>query len=305
MNYQEPRQDSYSATWPEASTGLRSVAVVVTTKDARLVLARAALLPLAPGARVDILMKHGADSSGSLGATLGPSGERLAARLQAVRGRLSLVNLSADQEMTTAVERYSEQHRPQLVIIEREPKGGLHLLLSSTPEKLARHGQLPVLIVRLPAERPYQHVMVGVDYSQVSHDALELALRMKEPGTGRVDVIHLYDTSYALVMHQVGAPAGKLVSYYRKRLHEAEATLRDFLKPHLEGGANLHLLLRSGDPHAELEEAAREQGSELLVLGKHAKQGLGHTLVGSVAEASVRRVQCDILIVPEAKRAWH
>jgi nucleotide-binding universal stress UspA family protein len=281
------------------------VAVVASTENAQLALARAALLPLAPEARVDVLFKHGADRSGGLSTRLGPSGEHLAARLQAARGRLSLISLSADENTTGAVERYCAQHRPELVIIEREPKGGLHRLLGSTPEKLARHGHFPILIVQRPAERPYQRVMVGIDYSQVSHDALELALRLKEPGTEPVDVIHFYDTSYSLVMHQAGAPAEKLVSYYKKMHLEAEATLRDFLKPRLEGRANLHLLLKSGDPHAELEEAAREQGSELLVMGKHAKQGLGHTLLGSVAEACLRRAGCDVLIVPEAKPAWH
>ena len=304
MNHQEPRQDPSSAL-PVVPQGLRSMAVVATTEGAQRALARAALMRLAPGARVDVLMTHGVERPGPLGGRLGPSGERLAARLQAEKGHLSLINLSADEDMTAAVERYSEQHRPELVIIAREHKGVLPRLLGSIPEKLARHGRVPVLIVQLPAERPYRRVLVGVDYSQVSHAALALALRMKEPGAEPVDVLHCYDTSYSLVMHLAGAPTGQLVSYYKKNLLEAEATLRDFLKPHLGGGAHLHLLLKSEDPRAELEKAAREQGTELLVMGKHSRQGLGHTLLGSVAESCLRRVECDVLIVPHAKPTLH
>jgi nucleotide-binding universal stress UspA family protein len=305
MNHQEPRQESSSVPGPEAARGLRSVAVVATAEGAQRALTRAALLDLAPEARVDVLIQHGEERSGSLGARLGPAGERLKARLQAARGRLSLISLSADKDTTAAVERYCEQHRPELVIIAREPKGVLSRLLGSTPEKLARHGQVPILIVQLPAEHPYRRVLVGIDYSQASHGVLELALRMKAPGAEPVDVLHCYDTSYSLVMHQTGAHAGQLVSYYEKHLLEAEATLRDFLKPTLAGGANLHLLVKSGDPRAELEAAAREQGTELLVVGKHARQGLGHTLLGSVAESSLRRAECDVLIVPQAAPTWH
>jgi nucleotide-binding universal stress UspA family protein len=305
MNHQELRQESSSAKRPAASQGLRSLVVVAESRDAQRALNRAALLGLAPEAHVAILMQHVTGLSGSMEARLGPSGERLAAQLQATGGHLSLISLSAHEDMTAAVERYSEQHRPELVLIAREPKGLLARMIGATPEKLARHGQVPILITQLPAQHPYRHILVGIDYSEVSHGALELALRLKGPHAETVDVVHCYDASYALVMHQTDASSDQLAAYYAERHNQAEAKLRDFLRPHLGDGVDLHPLVRAGDPRVELEEAAREEGAELLVVGKRAKQGLGHTLLGSVAEANLRRAGCDVLVVPQARPARH
>lgn len=304
MNHQEPRQDSISVVRSAAARGLRSVAVVAEAEEAQRALERAALLNLAPEARVAILMRRGAGSSGPLGARLGPSGERLAARLQATGGHLSLISLSADEDVTAAVERCGEEHRPELVILAREPRGLLARLFGATPEKVARHGHVPILLTQLPAKHPYRRVLVGIDYSEASHQALEMALRLKEPGPEALHVLHCHDTGYALVMHVAGASAGQMVEYYRDEHAQAEATLRDFLRPYLDGGANLHPLVRPGDPRVELEAAAHEQGAELLVVGKRDKHGLGHTLLG-VAEASMRRAGCDVLIVPHTRPAWH
>lgn len=295
-NHQEPQQERSPVTRPQSSWSLRSVAVLVEAGNARCALERASLLHLAPEARVAILMRQGADLTGG---GLAPSEERLAARLQAVGGRLSRIDLSTDEDMMAAFSRCCEQYGPELVIIAREPRGVLARLLGDTPEKLARHGRVPVLVTRLPAKAPYRRVLVGIDYSEVSREALELALRLTEPEAGALDVLHCHDASYALVLHHAGASSEQLAAYYRRMYTEDEAKLRAFLEPYLEHGADLHALVRSGDPRAELERAAHEQGSELLVLGKRARQGLGHSLLGSVAEASLRRAECDVLVVPQ------
>lgn len=299
MNHQEPRQDFISVKRPAAPEGLRGVAVIAEAGDARRALARAALLNLAPEARVAVLMKHGPEQPGPVADRLGPAGELLAARLQRVGGHLSLISLSEGEDTAQAVASYNEQHRPELVIIAHQPKGLLASLLGSMPEKLARQGHVPVLFTQLPAQRPYRRVLVGIDYSRVCHSALALALRLKEPGSGPVDVLNCYDSGYALVLHQTGAAAEQLVDYYARQHAKAETALRAFLQPHLAQAADLRLMVRSGDPRAELEEAERELGTELLVVGRHTKQGLGYTLLGSVAEASLRRARCDVLVVPE------
>jgi nucleotide-binding universal stress UspA family protein len=296
-HHQEPQQEFSSFTRPRSFRGLRSVAVLVEARNARCALERASLLHLAPEARVAVLMRQGADLTRG---ALAPSEARLAARLQSVGGRLSRIDLSTDEDMAAAFSRYCEQYGPELAVLAREPRGVIARLLGDTPEKLARHGRVPVLVTRLPAKDPYRRVLVGIDYSEVSREALELALCLTKPEAGALDVLHCHDASYALVLHQAGASSEQLVAYYRRMYTEAEVKLRAFLGPYLEHGADLHTLVRAGDPRAELEHAAREQGTELLVIGKRARQGLGHSLLGSVAEACLRRAECDVLVVPQA-----
>ena len=39
-------------------------------------------------------------------------------------------------------------------------------------------------------------------------------------------------------------------------------------------------------------------GADLIVMGTHGRTGLAHLLLGSVAEATLRRAPCPVLTVP-------
>ncbi|HXV50076.1 MAG TPA: universal stress protein, partial [Candidatus Binatia bacterium] len=52
------------------------------------------------------------------------------------------------------------------------------LLLGTTAERVVRKGDRPVLVVKRAADAPYRRVVVGVDFSEDSRYALELALRL-------------------------------------------------------------------------------------------------------------------------------
>ena len=74
----------------------------------------------------------------------------------------------------------------------------------------------------------------------------------------------------------------------RERL--AEVTPTDASVPHR------HLLLY-GDPISQIVHAAEEQRVDMIVMGTHGRTGLTRLLMGSVAEAVVRRAACPVLIV--------
>jgi nucleotide-binding universal stress UspA family protein len=57
-----------------------------------------------------------------------------------------------------------------------------------------------------------------------------------------------------------------------------------------------HKLL-SGDPATAIVEAAAEEKADLIVIGTHGRTGLTRLLMGSVAEAVVRRATCPVLTV--------
>lgn len=54
-----------------------------------------------------------------------------------------------------------------------------------------------------------------------------------------------------------------------------------------------------GDPAAEIVRLAEEEGVDLIVLGTHGRTGLRRLLMGSVAEAIVRRANCRVLTIKE------
>jgi len=52
-----------------------------------------------------------------------------------------------------------------------------------------------------------------------------------------------------------------------------------------------------GDPATAIVEAAQQEGADFIVMGTHGRTGLTRLLMGSVAEAIVRKAQCPVLTV--------
>ncbi|MEX0792977.1 MAG: universal stress protein [Pirellulaceae bacterium] len=72
----------------------------------------------------------------------------------------------------------------------------------------------------------------------------------------------------------------------KRMLHEVKPT--DPEVPH-----EYHLL--TGDPAAGIVRLADEEKVDMIVLGTHGRTGLLHMLIGSTAEAIVRRANCPVL----------
>ena len=57
--------------------------------------------------------------------------------------------------------------------------------------------------------------------------------------------------------------------------------------------------LTMGDPAGEIVRIAADEGAEMIVLGTHGRTGMTRLLMGSVAEAIVRRAPCPVLVYRE------
>ena len=57
--------------------------------------------------------------------------------------------------------------------------------------------------------------------------------------------------------------------------------------------------LTMGDPAGEVVRLAEEEHADMIVLGTHGRTGLTRLLMGSVAEAIVRRAPCPVLVYRE------
>ena len=58
--------------------------------------------------------------------------------------------------------------------------------------------------------------------------------------------------------------------------------------------------LTMGDPAGEIVRIAADERAEMIVLGTHGRTGMTRLLMGSVAEAIVRRAPCPVLVYREA-----
>ena len=96
-----------------------------------------------------------------------------------------------------------------------------------------------------------------------------------------------------------------------KLMEETEVPLRQHLGHELEGmakrysthGVEVLAHLAEGLPYEEINERAADLDADLIVIGTHGRTGLGHLLLGSIAEKIVRNSRVPVCTVrsPAAK----
>lgn len=59
--------------------------------------------------------------------------------------------------------------------------------------------------------------------------------------------------------------------------------------------------LATGDPATEIVRRAKEEDVDLIVMGTHGRTGIRRMLMGSVAEAVVRRAECPVFSFKEPR----
>jgi nucleotide-binding universal stress UspA family protein len=62
-------------------------------------------------------------------------------------------------------------------------------------------------------------------------------------------------------------------------------------------GVKADTILVTGNPAAEIINAAEERGTELIVVGVRGQHAFERFIVGSIAERLVRHAPCDVLVV--------
>ena len=78
---------------------------------------------------------------------------------------------------------------------------------------------------------------------------------------------------------------------------EAITLLSDGVGLNSQASRPVHLATRIGPPNEEITTYAENKDVSVIVMGTHGRRGLAHLVVGSVAEAVVRKAGCPVLTV--------
>jgi nucleotide-binding universal stress UspA family protein len=274
------------------------------------ILARVALLPLAPRARVTLL--HVVPSS------LPPHAQRQAKRDakkalaeealhlgSSLPREVSIVPIVSVGAAASEIAARSAETNAEMIVMGRT--GGRSLrdtLLGSTAERILRRTQLPVLVVRRPARTAYHRPAVALDFDEAAGAALAQFLEVVPPPRPRVIVIHAYDPLYH--RHIYPSLLDEDATEYRDHFkHEAVREIRKLLAKALahanvrsEDAPTWMTHVRHGSPTTIITKATKTADSDLLVLGTHGHAGVAYVFLGTVAGEVLREVSCDVLVVP-------
>lgn len=137
-------------------------------------------------------------------------------------------------------------------------------------------------------------LLVPLDFSPPSFRAYHYARALAECFGGELALLHVIPPSvlpewgYAHLARR----DGRLKISARQKLEE-------FVQLQGHAAARVkHLLVRAGDPHFQIPEAAREHAADLVVIATHGESVVPHCLLGNTAEQVVRRAPCPVWVVP-------
>jgi nucleotide-binding universal stress UspA family protein len=143
--------------------------------------------------------------------------------------------------------------------------------------------------------KPFQAILVPVDFSPPSIEALHVAADLARRYSAQVTLVYVYE------------PLGRFVpDSYLFWNAEQVSTLLTHMKEDLEsqrqlfegiGATQVRTLVLQGVPADEIVAHARSLGADLIVMGTHGRTGLLHALMGSVAERVLRTAPCAVLAV--------
>jgi len=144
--------------------------------------------------------------------------------------------------------------------------------------------------------KAFKRILCPVDFSEPSRTALEHAEQLARTLQAEVVLTHVLTPSiHPVAFGALPVAAGSQVE--ASLLHAAEAALRSRADELAAQGITCTSRVEIGLAAQRIVDCVRELGIDLVVMGTHGHTGLGHALLGSVAERVVRHCPCPVLTV--------
>ncbi|MFQ5508670.1 MAG: universal stress protein [Leptospirillia bacterium] len=139
----------------------------------------------------------------------------------------------------------------------------------------------------------FERILFPTDFSEHAAHAQRYALSLARQFEAELHIIHVVQLfSYVVDFGMDNSEQyEKVQATLQKMMDELTDSLADEPIP-------INGELVQGDPVGEIIRIAREENSNLIVMGTHGRTALEHMLIGSVAEKVVRKAPVPVLTVP-------
>lgn len=141
----------------------------------------------------------------------------------------------------------------------------------------------------------WKSIIVGVDPSPAAARAAQVGLRIAAAADTDCELVHVTRDTWSLVAEN-GLQA-QAAAFRAAALHEARARIETSLGGEVPWDVLHDLRVREGWAPAALDDAVRESGAELLVLGAKHHTTLGRWLGGSTVHNVARMLRVPVLVV--------
>lgn len=168
--------------------------------------------------------------------------------------------------------------------------------LGPVASRLVEHADGCVLIGRRPPEDRQARILVPVDGSDGSEQALDALASFFDLESADVTLLHVIESLWLPEDENGEAQEGAAEVNLQLRL-EGEALLAQARTRILPHHAGVSTLIREGLPANEILSAADQGGYDLIVLGATSASDLKHQVLGSVSNKVAWNAPCSVLLV--------
>ncbi|MCC7475948.1 MAG: universal stress protein [Pirellulales bacterium] len=138
-------------------------------------------------------------------------------------------------------------------------------------------------------------ILFPTDFSEYNEYALEFASQLAAESGATLHIVYVHDTRD--LSTAMGEASYLYAADWEEARGRAEARLKQVVPPDANVACEHHFLL--GLPDAEIVGFATDHGIDLIVMASHGRSGLSRLVMGSVAEAVLRKAPCPVLVVKQ------
>jgi nucleotide-binding universal stress UspA family protein len=143
-----------------------------------------------------------------------------------------------------------------------------------------------------------QKILVPIDFSPPSRLALNHGIAFARKFRARVTLLHIVESHSAV---DLIFPA-ETAAIEKDHRDQAQRMLSMLIEPRHQVDLDLHSLVKSGNVEEHILSTIDEEGIELVVMGTHGRGLVGRSLIGSVTQNVLARVQIPTLTVCRVNR---
>ncbi|MBI1806717.1 MAG: universal stress protein [Ignavibacteria bacterium] len=148
-----------------------------------------------------------------------------------------------------------------------------------------------------------QRILVPIDFSQYSKNALQYAISMAKQFTAELILIYVVEPTVYPADFSFGQVA--LPTIENELRERGKEELEELIKTHIASALPARAMVRDGKPFLEIINAAAEENVDLIVIATHGHTGVEHLLFGGTAEKVVRKAPCPVLVVRATNTGSH
>lgn len=144
----------------------------------------------------------------------------------------------------------------------------------------------------------FQHILVAIDGSKISGQALEAAIEEARVWKATVHVIYVVETGLFSSL-PMDSTWEIMYSMLEKEGNRALATAREMAE---RSGVKIETLMKQGHAGNEIVRAAADLGADLVIVGSHGKSEVDRLLLGSVSSFVVSNSGKTVMVVRPSQK---